>query len=289
MPSKIFFIFQTNKPESLVECVRHSMYGIPQSFYEEHFSGASTQIGNGDQVFLRLKAQDAFIFGPFTVSEVHSNIKATKKYGSWYEVDTRSTPSDLLPSWINAYPICIFFDRLLINEFKYMLERECENVVGILPRAGSIDQGEALYKLLLSKGENYEEFQGERIREKRPAYPAMNPERRSFKTRRGVSVKSKSERIIDDWLYDHSVRAEYERALNLSGVTIKPDWYLPDVKVVLEHLGMLHDQSYRMRWEQKKNLYDENEIKVITLSEQEIGDIDRALTSKLRPYFPTLK
>ena len=239
-------------------------------------------------MFLRLAVVPPFIFGPFTVGETPPGIVTTWQQGNWYEVDFTRTPTYLLPGWIKAFPVCIFFDRLLATELKYMTERECQSRVGRLPPMGVLQRGEALYTLLTDDGTNAEELLWESIKKTRLTYAAEEFAPRRLKTKRGVIVLSKSERMIDDWLYDHSIRAEYERGLNLSGTTITPDWYLPDVKVVLEHLGRLHDENYRKRWRQKKKAYDENGITVVTVSEDEIVDLDRCLTRKLRPYFPTL-
>ena len=98
-------------------------------------------------------------------------------------------------------------------------------------------------------------------------------------------VRSKSERLIDDWLYDHKIRAEYERSLPLAGYVISPDFYLPDHDIYIEHLGLLEsNDEYRKDWQWKKSLYDKHGVKYVVLIESDIGELDRNLSFKLRQY-----
>jgi exodeoxyribonuclease V alpha subunit len=72
-------------------------------------------------------------------------------------------------------------------------------------------------------------------------------------------VRSKSEVIIANMLFERDVPFTYETPLFASdGTFVLPDftikaqgneWYW-------EHVGMLHDESYRNRWEAKKRWYN---------------------------------
>jgi energy-coupling factor transporter ATP-binding protein EcfA2 len=79
------------------------------------------------------------------------------------------------------------------------------------------------------------------------------------KTRKGISVRSKSEVIIADLLYSKKVDFEYERALEIGGQRKLPDFTIIDsatgVTYYWEHLGMLQRPSYRKKWEVKKAWY----------------------------------
>ena len=56
--------------------------------------------------------------------------------------------------------------------------------------------------------------------------------------RDGHIVKSKSERDIDNYLFDHEIRHVYEKELHTGdGTSIKPDFYLYDSDIYLEHWG----------------------------------------------------
>ncbi len=62
-----------------------------------------------------------------------------------------------------------------------------------------------------------------------------------FTTLNGTKVRSKSEQFIADWLYRHSIRFEYEPLLNVRDFSFKPDFYIPDANLYIEHIS---DKSY---------------------------------------------
>jgi ATP-dependent exoDNAse (exonuclease V) alpha subunit len=85
------------------------------------------------------------------------------------------------------------------------------------------------------------------------------------RTSRGDPVRSKSEVIIADQLFHAGIRDyEYERPLSLGGKTRYPDFTVEDDDsgevYYWEHCGMLHDQSYRQRWEEKLAWYESHGI-----------------------------
>lgn len=79
------------------------------------------------------------------------------------------------------------------------------------------------------------------------------------KTRKGLSVRSKSEVIIADLLYSKKIDFEYEKALEIGGERKLPDFTVVDsasgVTYYWEHLGMLQRPSYRKKWEAKRAWY----------------------------------
>jgi ATP-dependent exoDNAse (exonuclease V) alpha subunit len=83
-------------------------------------------------------------------------------------------------------------------------------------------------------------------------------------TRKGISVRSKSEVIIADLLYSKDVEFVYESELVLGGKKRFPDFTIEDADTgetyYWEHLGMLNKASYRRKWEQKLQWYKENGI-----------------------------
>ncbi|RYF97392.1 MAG: ATP-dependent helicase [Chitinophagaceae bacterium] len=58
----------------------------------------------------------------------------------------------------------------------------------------------------------------------------------SYTTLRGEKVKSKSERDIADWLYRHRIDYEYEKQITIRDFVFKPDFYLPQANLYLEHV-----------------------------------------------------
>lgn len=79
------------------------------------------------------------------------------------------------------------------------------------------------------------------------------------RTARGEMVRSKSEVIIADHLYNRGLDYSYERKLTIDGATKYPDFTVEDMEsgltVYWEHCGMLHVFSYRRRWEDKLAWY----------------------------------
>ena len=78
-------------------------------------------------------------------------------------------------------------------------------------------------------------------------------------TSRGEAVRSKSEVIIANLLHSKGIAYHYEHPLELGGVTKYPDFTLEDddagITYYWEHCGLLHDPSYRRRWEEKQECY----------------------------------
>lgn len=78
-------------------------------------------------------------------------------------------------------------------------------------------------------------------------------------------VRSKSEVIIADALYDSNIDYAYEKPLTLNdGKTYFPDFTIEDaesgVTYYWEHCGMMENNDYSERWNNKKQLYANNGI-----------------------------
>jgi superfamily I DNA/RNA helicase len=58
-----------------------------------------------------------------------------------------------------------------------------------------------------------------------------------FTTLDGVKVRSKSEQFIADWLYRHSIKYEYEPLLNIKDFSFRPDFYIPEANLYIEHIS----------------------------------------------------
>ncbi|MBI9050011.1 MAG: ATP-dependent RecD-like DNA helicase [Anaerolineaceae bacterium] len=85
------------------------------------------------------------------------------------------------------------------------------------------------------------------------------------RTRRGESVRSKSEVIIANILFEKHIDYVYEQALIINnGIPKYPDFTIEDsdsgITYYWEHLGMLMDPIYKQRWENKLNWYKSHNI-----------------------------
>lgn len=102
----------------------------------------------------------------------------------------------------------------------------------------------------------------------------------------GHIVKSKSERDIDNYLFEHKIAHAYEKALPINGEIFKPDFYLKDLDVYIEHWG--YDESnkeYTARKEYKIPKYEEKGITLIcTYEATDMQDVETSLQIKLESY-----
>jgi DNA helicase-4 len=64
---------------------------------------------------------------------------------------------------------------------------------------------------------------------------------KNYTTLNGTKVRSKSEQYIADWFYRHSIKFEYEPSLNVKDFPFKPDFYIPEANMYIEHVS---DISY---------------------------------------------
>jgi hypothetical protein len=85
------------------------------------------------------------------------------------------------------------------------------------------------------------------------------------RTRRGDSVRSKSEVIIADLLYSKGIEYEYEAPLvGTDGHIRYPDFSFEDddlgLQIYWEHLGLMRQPAYRRRWEKKLAWYKQEGV-----------------------------
>jgi len=102
-----------------------------------------------------------------------------------------------------------------------------------------------------------------------------------------VMVRSKSEVIISNLLFDRDIAFEYERPL------YAPDgsFYLPDFtitwrgeKYYWEHLGLLERDEYRQKWEIKKAWYERHFPGRLLITE-ESGELSQAAMKLITNHF----
>ncbi|MDR2684883.1 MAG: UvrD-helicase domain-containing protein [Prevotellaceae bacterium] len=85
----------------------------------------------------------------------------------------------------------------------------------------------------------------------------------------GTKVRSKSEQFIADWFFRNNIRYVYEakRQVSEKGFTFRPDFYLPEANLYIEHLS---DKSYSMK--NKKEEYQKAGFKVEYTHEDDTHD-----------------
>lgn len=83
------------------------------------------------------------------------------------------------------------------------------------------------------------------------------------KTLKGHMVRSKSELVIANILYENNIEYQYEREYqgDEDKIKVHPDFSFTDPAgdlILWEHLGMLSREDYRLGWEWKKDWYERN-------------------------------
>lgn len=102
-------------------------------------------------------------------------------------------------------------------------------------------------------------------------------------------VRSKSEKMIDDWLFDNRFSHIYEPELLLNeDKSIKPDFkiFLPNNKILyLEHLGYGENNlEYQEQIVYKNKIYQKNNLDVIYTTEKDMENLDKALSTKFKIF-----
>lgn len=109
----------------------------------------------------------------------------------------------------------------------------------------------------------------------------------------GHIVKSKSEMIIDNWLFDHNIPHAYEKKLPIDNDEkhdLHPDFCLPGYgedtdDIYIEYWGYNEKNiEYTKSKNYKMKIYKNLKVTVICLEEKDIMDISASLSRKLKFY-----
>lgn len=109
----------------------------------------------------------------------------------------------------------------------------------------------------------------------RKTYPA------NIRCKDGHYVRSRAEKIIDDWLYDNDYIHVYEKPIynyeNKEEQMFIPDFYLKHEDVYIEFWGVADNESYLLKKEDKIAFYEKNGIRFISIEDKDIEHIDDVL------------
>jgi len=100
-----------------------------------------------------------------------------------------------------------------------------------------------------------------------------------YRTQDGHYVRTKSETILDDWLYNHLIVHAYERKVPIVE-DMYSDFYIPQGKCYVEYWG-IEDEEYLERKNKKKVLYSKYRLNLVELARKDIENIDDILPRKL--------
>ena len=124
----------------------------------------------------------------------------------------------------------------------------------------------------------------------------FHPEGLKHRTDQGEKVRSKSEVIIANALHRLGVRYVYEYSFTADdGSLLLPDFAVFDSDnnpVLWEHLGMLHQEAYALRWEEKLACYQENGftvgVNLFTTRDEADGSLDSTKISRVAKFIHAL-
>ena len=107
-----------------------------------------------------------------------------------------------------------------------------------------------------------------------------------YKCDDGRKVRSKSEKIISDFLFKYGIRTIYEKTVYYypnenETITLHPDFYLPDYDCYIEHNGV-NTQTYKANKTKTEQMYKSLNYKVIVTTEADLSDIEAKLKPILR-------
>lgn len=101
----------------------------------------------------------------------------------------------------------------------------------------------------------------------------------------GHMVRSRAEKMIDDWLYHKGIVHAYERRVPIEE-EVYCDFFIPiGQKVWIEFWG-LEEKKYLKRKELKKQFYKMHNKHLIELTDKDIENLDDIMPIKLRPFLP---
>lgn len=110
------------------------------------------------------------------------------------------------------------------------------------------------------------------------------PERKVHLTSRGLSVRSKSEVLIAEKLYEFNLPFRYEQVMHINGYNLAPDFTIlsrSGEEFIWEHCGLTGNPKYMKHHKWKMELYESAGIvpwkNLIVTYDNEQGNIDLAI------------
>jgi DNA helicase IV len=133
------------------------------------------------------------------------------------------------------------------NKFKLLTDTKADDKDELSKLSADETQIEVLHKMLISCCEEKDfllefkryiiDFMVDRLHIASRAFINDHPEGKYYTSLRGDKVRSKSEQYICDWLYRHNINYVYEPTVFVSEFAFKPDFFIPDANLYLEHIS----------------------------------------------------
>jgi len=110
-------------------------------------------------------------------------------------------------------------------------------------------------------------------------------EEKKFKTKTGHFVNNKAEKMIANFLFDNNLIFQYNMVVSWSDEDdFKSAFYIPKLKLHLEHFKHDYIKENKELMEWKINQYDKNKKKLVYTISKDEENIEEALKIKIKPY-----
>lgn len=104
-----------------------------------------------------------------------------------------------------------------------------------------------------------------------------------YKCDDGHYVRSRGEKIIDDFLYKNRIVHAYENKICFEENYLY-DFYLPEKDVYIEFWGIENNENYIKNRKEKQYLYSKQKKNVISLEPEDIKDIENIITKEINKF-----
>lgn len=249
-----YYLFRC-KGSTYQECLDKKLFGATAAMH-----GFVSNVHVGDILYLNylpsFNDRNIFIEGPFIAQSTVGNYDPNAwggRFPSQIKVDTSlKRKKTKYPDYVSLFGEpnqgSYSYDFILMDRTK----------------------GEKLTKAVTTNANN-DIFDFKNFRQKWPL---------QFRAEDGHFVRSLSETLIDNWLYNNDYIHCYEKKLPIKE-NVLCDFYLKEKDIYIEFWG-IQDESYLKRKNEKIQIYRNNNLKLINLEMNDIMDIDSVLPNKIR-------
>ena len=251
------YIFPCND-ETMAECIGKNLFGTNQKNCKD-FSDLKPGL---DKIFLYNYSQK-YLYGIW---------EAISKVGL---IDKNA--------WEGKYK-CQVKVRLISKNLLFIPVKQVIEYIGINPRISRLSEYQT-HKLLdlFSSLNNKELIEINKYREFEDIRLRYSPD---FICKDGHRVRSKAERIIDDWLYDNGIKHIYEPVVSEIPEKLVPDWLIESndgkSKCYIEYWGIEDSTEYKENMNRKLKIYLKYKLPLIEIRDENIRNIDFYLKEQLR-------
>jgi hypothetical protein len=238
------------------ECLEKRLFGASVAMH-----GFVSNVQVGDILYLNylpsFNDRNIFIEGPFIAQTTIGNYDSN--------------------AWGGRFPSQIKVDT--------SLKRKKTNYPDYVSLFGEPNQGNYSYDFILMdriKGEKLTKALGTDMNNESDIFGFRNFRQKwplQFRAEDGHFVRSLSETLIDNWLYNNDYIHCYEKKLPIKE-NVLCDFYLKDKNLYIEFWGM-KEELYLKRKQEKIEIYEKNNLNLINLEINDIKDLDSTLPKKI--------